>query len=110
MSGLLKREARKRVAGPVRDALRRAAEQWCPECQKRVQPFHMCMVRTDFRQRRTAVARQDQRSRRGGNASGGQRGRRAAHDYQACTDPSCSRPLCRAFREGQQACPLPHQG
>ncbi|HZR50084.1 MAG TPA: hypothetical protein VFB06_11250 [Streptosporangiaceae bacterium] len=110
LSRTVRREARKRIGNPLREAVRRAAEQWCPECQKRVQPFHLCMVRTDFRQRKAEAGRQVRRGGGPETARGGRRDARTAHDYQTCPDRGCPRPLCRAFREGQLACPLPHQG
>jgi hypothetical protein len=98
----------KYVRGRVRDAVRRAAEQWCPECQKRVQPFHMCSTGTDFSQRKAAAAREAARRAKRRNAAGSQRPARQAHDYSTCTDARCPRRDCRIFREGQAACPLTH--
>ncbi len=35
---------------------------------------------------------------------------RQAHDYRTCRDEDCERHVCTVFREGIEACPLPHQG
>lgn len=35
---------------------------------------------------------------------------RQAHDYRTCRDQDCERHVCTVFREGIEACPLPHQG
>jgi hypothetical protein len=107
--GLIKRHARRllrqKVRKPARAALRGVVERWCPECQKRVQPFHLCAPRSDFKARR---AQHERAQRRRG---GGTRPReRREHDYRTCRDEDCPRGLCRAFREGMRACPLPHQG
>jgi hypothetical protein len=107
LSRIIKREARKRITRPARAALRGLAERWCPECQKRVQPFHLCAPRSDFKARRTRYERAQTRRKRGGTRPPRER---REHDYHACRDEDCPRGLCRAFREGIQACPLPHQG
>ena len=35
---------------------------------------------------------------------------RQAHDYRTCRNEDCERHVCTVFREGIEACPLPHQG
>lgn len=90
------RLVRRKVRNPARAAGRRAVASWCPECQKRQPPFHVCMIKTDFK-RRTKDAR---RPRSQGHQ---------AHDYRTCRDHDCKRPACAAFREGQAACSRPHQ-
>jgi hypothetical protein len=98
------RKMRRKVRKRIRDTFRGAAERWCPECQKRVQPFHICAPSSDFKSRRRQAERRDSRRKR---ASGKSR-ERSAHQYQTCTDQSCTRPVCVAFREGMAACPLEH--
>jgi hypothetical protein len=108
--GLIRRHARRlvrqKIRTPARAALRRATRRWCPECQKHADLFHICAPKPDFGRRR---AQQERDRRRRGKAAGTPRERRP-HDYRACRDGDCQRQVCIAFREGRQACPLPHQG
>jgi hypothetical protein len=119
----VRRVVRRRLRNPARAAVKRAATHWCPECQKRVEPFHLCAPKSDFRQRlrqadrRAGTERRRQRKRetaarrkaaKGKSAPRAPRERRS-HQYQACTDEGCQRPLCVAFKAGMAACPLPHQ-
>lgn len=97
------RLVRRKVTRPARAALKNIIEQHCDGCGKNVPPFHLCTPKSDFK-RRKARNERAQRSSRKGTA-----GKRAAHDYAACTDRRCQNRLCKAYREGQQACPLPHQ-
>jgi hypothetical protein len=112
--GVLKRHARRlvrqKIRKPVRDALHGLAESWCPDCQKRVQPFHVCAPKSDFKQRRAQQARTARPRRRSAPKPARRPCERRQHDYTACSDQQCPRPLCKAFREGREACPLPHQG
>lgn len=117
--GLIKRRARKlirqKIRQPARAAIRGAAERWCPNCQKRVQPFHTCVIKTDFRKRRTQAERRTRAAKRRtakttkGTSAARPRERHQAHPYQTCHDPACQRRACVAFKEGMSACPLPHE-
>jgi hypothetical protein len=106
------RRAKRRVRRRARETFRNAAERWCPECQKRVQPFHTCVIKTDFKRRKTrqdrATAAQRRKARNAKGKTTRTRPPREAHPYQSCTDMECPRPLCKAFKEGIQACPLSH--
>lgn len=114
----------------------------CPKCRKRItNPLtHTCRPKSDFKRRRTAAARQEKADRRAQAASLAKvkRSRQGAparpkHDYLACMDGDCERPLCVAFKTGyktghhdgyeqgyvlgydtgfsagQAACPRPHK-
>lgn len=48
--------------------------------------------------------------KRSGRRSALRPAKERAHDYRKCGDRKCQQLTCRVFREGQQACPLPHQG
>lgn len=102
----------------------------CPKCRKTItNPLnHTCRPKSDFKARKRAADKA--KPQRATN--------RPQHDYQACGDRSCPRPLCTAFRtgrevgheeaypdayrqgwdacypvaytEGQANCPLPHGG
>jgi len=100
----------------------------CPRCKKpQGNPLtHTCHPKSDFK-RRKARYEQQQRSR------GRKKRQKQAHDYQACPDNDCPRPVCVAFKTGYQtghrdgyqhgwqqghdrgyaeglaACPRPHQ-
>lgn len=106
-----------RVRRAVRRRLKSAAERWCPACEKRVPPFHLCSPKSDFGRRRTQAERASAAERRRARAAKRKRTAKSSkkarkprenHPYQWCTDPQCPRPLCKAFKEGIQACPLPH--
>ena len=87
----------------------------CPKCKKPVANplMHVCAPKSDFRKRR-AKAERERKAR--------DRKKRQAerHDYTACTDQECTRPTCKAYREGRatgrdegfeegiNACPRPH--
>lgn len=105
--GLIKRHAkrlvRRKVTRPARAALKNVTSHHCDDCGKTVQPFHLCAPKSDFKRRKGRHERA-QRTRAKGTA-----GKRQAHDYAACAERHCKNPLCKAYREGQQACPLPHQ-
>jgi hypothetical protein len=117
--GLIQRHARRlfrqRVQRPARVFLRNFLEQYCPDCQQHVQPFHTCSPKSDFKRRRGQPARAELRrsSRTKTTAKTGPgarhpRGNRAADHYKTCRDPDCQRQLCIVFREGMAACPLTH--
>lgn len=61
----------------------------CPSCKK---PYdgnpltHVCRVKSDFKKRKAAAGRKRQQPEK--------------HDYQACNDADCPRPLCIAFKTG----------
>ena len=93
----------------------------CPRCGKPLggNPLgHVCRPKSDFRRRKAAAARRETAKARKKRQAG-------KHDYQACTDGECQRPLCVAFKTGhkpgydrgwadgfpagQAACPRPHQ-
>lgn len=64
----------------------------CPRCGKAYEgsPFtHTCRQRSDFRKRKKKFER-DQKAK----------GRKPAHDYTACPDDDCKRPVCVAFKAG----------
>jgi hypothetical protein len=108
--GLIKRHARRirrKIRDRSRDAFRGATDHWCPECQKRVRPFHLCAPKPDFRQRRAQSDRLAKR--RTAKRKTEPRERRPPHPYQSCTDQECPRPACTAFRDGLAACPLEHK-
>ena len=60
----------------------------CPKCKKPVgNPLtHTCHPRSDFKRRKARAARQAEK-----------------HDYQACSDKDCPRPLCVAYKTGDKA-------
>ncbi|HEY3957975.1 MAG TPA: hypothetical protein VGM53_31815 [Streptosporangiaceae bacterium] len=65
----------------------------CGRCGKpRGNPLtHTCRTRSDFKARKAAYAKQQQAAARQA---------KPAHDYRACSDTSCPRPLCVAFKTG----------
>jgi flagellar biosynthesis/type III secretory pathway protein FliH len=68
----------------------------CPKCRKPVgNPVtHTCAPKSDFKKRR-AKAERERKAR--------ERKKRQAerHDYTACGDHECTRPTCKAYREGR---------
>jgi hypothetical protein len=62
----------------------------CETCKKTVtNPLtHVCTVRTDFKRRKAAAGRKPRPKQP------------EKHDYQACSDQDCPRPLCIAFKTG----------
>jgi len=66
----------------------------CGKCKKTVSnPLtHTCQPKSDFKKRRAAHEKQQKAAARKRQAS--------AHDYQACSDGNCPRPLCVAFKTG----------
>ena len=104
----------------------------CPECKK---PYgnpltHVCAPKSDFKRRRSAFEKKQKDEAR---AAARKKRQAERHDYQACPDKDCLKPLCVAFktgyrsgdqdgfergwglgydagyRDGIDACPLPHQ-
>lgn len=70
----------------------------CPRCRKpQGNPLtHTCHPRSDFKRRKNAYDKaQRARTRK-------QR-QKNTHDYQACNDTSCPRPLCVAYKTGYLA-------
>jgi hypothetical protein len=65
----------------------------CPKCKKpQGNPLtHACRPRSDFKRRKADYTRQQKAANRK---------TRQAHDYQACTDRDCPRPVCVAYRTG----------
>ena len=128
--GLIKKTIRKKVTRPAKQKAKRAASVKCGTCGKRyTNPLtHVCAVKTDFRQRRAADQRRQKReaakarkkaaaarrkaaaaARRSKSRSGSaSRPAQQKHDYRRCQDGDCTRHACIAFKEGIEACPLPH--
>jgi len=69
----------------------------CPKCKKTVtSPFtHTCKPKSDFKKRKTAAAKRE-------TARAAKLRQAAKHDYQACSDQDCPRPLCVAFKTGRK--------
>jgi hypothetical protein len=67
----------------------------CPKCKRpQGNPLtHTCQPRSDFRRRKAAYDKQQRAAARKKRA-------KQAHDYQACTDNECARPLCVAYKTG----------
>ena len=65
----------------------------CGKCGKKYEgnPLtHVCVIKSDFKKRKTAAGRAAARKKR----------QSERHDYQACGDKECPRPLCVAFKTG----------
>jgi len=69
----------------------------CPKCKKNVtNPLtHHCKPKSDFKKRRSAAAKREKEKAR-------KKRQAEKHDYQACPDRDCPRPLCVAFKTGQK--------
>lgn len=69
----------------------------CPKCKKPVtSPLtHVCRPESDFKKRKAAAARREAAPAR-------KKRQQSAHDYQACADRDCPRPLCVAFKTGEK--------
>ena len=67
----------------------------CPQCKKpQGNPLtHTCAPKSDFKRRKAAYDRQQRAKAR-------KKRQKETHDYQACTDNDCPRPVCVAFRTG----------
>ena len=100
----------------------------CGKCKKRVtNPLtHTCKPKSDFKTRKSKAAKAEKAAAR-------KKRQAEKHDYQACSDRDCLKPLCVAFKtgrrtgyqegfddgynagfasgftEGIRSCPLPHQ-
>lgn len=102
------------------------------KCQKCGKPqgnplTHACAPKSGFKRRKSAAAKREKAKAR-------KKRQAEKHDYQACQDQDCPRPLCVAhktgykrgydegygdgfstgfemgFEAGQEACPRPHSG
>jgi hypothetical protein len=67
----------------------------CGKCGKDVtNPLtHACKPKSDFKKRKAAAGRAKDRKKRQADK----------HDYQACSDQDCPRPLCAAYKAGWKA-------
>ena len=67
----------------------------CETCGKpRGNPLtHTCKAKSDFKKRKTTAAKAEK-------AAGRRKRQGEKHDYQACSDQGCPRPLCVAFKTG----------
>lgn len=67
----------------------------CPRCRKpQGNPLtHTCRPRSDFKRRKNRYQKQQRAKAR-------KKRQKTAHDYQACNDANCPRPLCVAFKTG----------
>lgn len=70
----------------------------CPRCKKpQGNPLtHTCTPKSDFKRRKAARDKAERAKAR-------KKRQKNDHDYQACTDNGCPRPLCVAFKTGYQA-------
>jgi len=70
----------------------------CPKCRK---PYagnplaHTCRPKSDFGKRKAAHERKQKAAAR-------RKRQQDKHDYQACADRDCPRPLCVAFKAGRK--------
>lgn len=104
----------------------------CPKCKKALgNPLtHICAPKSDFKARQRKAARREKERAREKARKKRQDGK---HDYLACQDKDCPRPLCVAYKtgwkdgyrqgfkdgykagydqgfpDGVAACPRPHQ-
>jgi hypothetical protein len=69
----------------------------CATCKKTVtNPLtHACKPKSDFKRRKTAAAKAEKAAAR-------KKRQAEKHDYQACADRDCPKPLCVAFKTGQR--------
>jgi hypothetical protein len=97
----------------------------CPQCSRTItNPLtHVCKPKSDFKKRKSKHEREQRAKAR-------KRRQSEKHDYQACSDKDCPRPLCVAFKTGRKlgyqdgfndgfgsgfsaglaSCPGPHSG
>ena len=123
--GLIKRKAKRTAKRAASKATVK-----CRTCGKRYSnPLtHTCTVRTDYKRRHAAEQRRQKREaakarrkaaagrrkaaaadrRQKARGGAGPRPSQPKHDYRLCRDEECTRHACVAFREGIEACPLPH--
>ena len=70
----------------------------CPACGK---PYggnplaHVCAPKSDFKRRKSRAAKAERAAER-------KRRQAQKHDYQACSDKDCPKPLCVAFKTGRR--------
>jgi hypothetical protein len=68
----------------------------CPDCKR---PYggnplaHVCAPRSDFKARKAKYEKEQRAKAR-------KKRQQQAHDYTACSDNECKRPLCVAFKTG----------
>jgi hypothetical protein len=69
----------------------------CPDCKKTItNPLaHICAPKSDFKRRKREHDKQ-QKARQ-------PKKRQPSHDYTACPDSDCPRPLCVAYKTGWKA-------
>lgn len=71
----------------------------CPKCRK---PYgsnpltHTCAIKSDFRKRKRQFEKEQREKAR-------KKRRQQKHDYLACSDNECKRPLCVAYKTGWKA-------
>jgi hypothetical protein len=67
----------------------------CPKCKKpQGNPLtHTCRPGSDFKRRKAAYDKEQRAKAR-------KKRQKNTHDYQACTDTDCPRPICVAFKTG----------
>lgn len=70
----------------------------CPKCRK---PYgnpltHVCRPKSDFKRRKSKFEKQQRAASR-------KKRQTEKHDYQACPDKDCPRPLCVAFKTGYRS-------
>jgi flagellar biosynthesis/type III secretory pathway protein FliH len=67
----------------------------CEKCKKpQGNPLtHTCHPKSDFKRRKSQHEKQQKAATR-------KKRQQSAHDYQACQDKDCPRPLCVAFKAG----------
>ena len=71
----------------------------CPKCKKIItSPLtHVCAPKSDFKARKSRAAKREKARER----EKARKKRQAdKHDYQACKDDECKRPLCAAYKTG----------
>lgn len=73
----------------------------CPRCRRNYGPggalTHACAPRSDFRKRKSQFEKEQKRLER-------EKARKAKpkHDYTECSDASCKRSLCVAYKTGRE--------
>jgi hypothetical protein len=69
----------------------------CAKCKRTVaNPLtHVCKPKSDFKRRKTAQAKAEKAAAR-------KKRQAEKHDYQACSDQDCPKPLCVAFKAGDR--------
>jgi len=74
----------------------------CPKCRKDAgNPLtHVCAPKSDFKRRRSAFGKKQKAQAR---AAARKKRQGEKHDYLACPDQDCKRPLCIAYKTGYQS-------